>query len=391
MANHQRISITAAALGAMLLLLNTNVSAAVGQEHPSHWHVYIGTYTAGESEGIYLLELDLDTGELTQHGLAGEADNPNFLALHPTEPLLYAVGRMPDGEGGTQGALGAFRIDAESGRLTAVNQASSIDGGPCHIAVDRAGRHVAAANYGGGSFLVRAIEDGGGVGETTGHVQHEGSSVHPRQQNPHAHAVDFAPDGRFLFVTDLGIDKVMIYRYDSETGAVEPNDPPYAEVAPGAGPRHFDFHPSGDFAYVINELDNTVTAFAYDAETGSLETIHTVPTLPEDFEEDNTTAEVRVHPSGRFLYGSNRGHDSIAVFEIDETTGELTPAGHASTQGNTPRNFNVDPSGQYLLAANQNSDNVVVFRIDPGTGMLEPTGGEAEVPSPVCVVFRAPE
>ncbi len=368
-------------------------SGAAGAKEPGwppYWQVYIGT-SGGDSEGIYLLRLDLETGELTHEGLAAEADSPGFLALHPTESLLYAVGRMQDEEGQRIGALSAFRIEEGTGELSLINQASSIDAGPCHIAVDRAGRHVAAANYGGGSFLVRAIEEDGALGDVTAHVQHEGSSVHPRQQNPHAHAVDFSPDGRFLYVSDLGIDKVMIYRYDSETGAIEPNEPPHAEVAPGAGPRHFDFDPRADFAYVINELDNTVTAFAYDAETGALETVQTAPTLLEDFEEENTTAEIRLHPSGRFLYGSNRGHDSIAVFAVDEESGELTPLDHTSTQGERPRNFNVDPSGQYLLAANQDTHNVVVFRIDQQTGLLEPTGEEVEVPSPICVVFRAPE
>jgi len=288
------------------------------------------------------------------------------------------------------GVMNAFEIDAESGRLTLINTQPSIDGNPCHIAVDPQGGHVFVAN-GQGSVVGRYIEEDGALGEVTARMPHEGSSVHPtRQRNPHTHAVDFSPDGQFLFVSDLGIDKVKIYRYDSETGALEPNDPPYMETAPGAGPRHFTFHPSSAFAYVINELDNTITAFAYDAESGGLETLDTVSTLPGDFDEDNTTAEVVAHPSGRFLYGSNRGHDSIVVFSIDETSGQLTLIDHTSTQGEAPRNFNIDPTGTYLLAANQNTDNVVAFRIDEESGLLTPTGGEVETPLPVCVVFSEP-
>lgn len=379
-----------AAAAMLSLTASTGALAEESGEMPPHWLVYIGTYTGGASEGVYLLHLDTETGALETVGLAAEAANPNFLALHPTEPRLYAVGQMPDEDGGQQGALSAFAVDPETGMLTLINQQPSVGGGPCHIAVDLAGRHVMAANYGGGSAIVREINEDGGLGGATAYVEHEGSSVHSRQQAPHAHAVDLAPNGDFLFVTDLGIDQIRIYRYDSEDGSLEPNDPPYAETAPGAGPRHFTFHPSGEYAYVINELDNTVTAFAYDAEAGALETLHTAPTLPEDFEDSNTTAEIRVHPSGRFLYGSNRGHHSIAAFAIDEDSGRLTPLGHTSTRGETPRNFNIDPSGQFLLAANQDTDNITVFRIDPETGGLEFTGSEVEIGAPVCVVFRAP-
>lgn len=365
-------------------------AAQEDSETPSHWLVYIGTYTGGDSEGIYLLHLDSETGELETVGLAAEADSPNFLALHPTEPFLYSVGQMTDEDGNTVGALNAFAIDPETGLLELLNRHPSIGGGPCHIAVDQPGRHAMAANYSGGSAIVASIENDGSLDETTAYVEHEGSSVHPRQQAPHAHAVDLAPDGRFLFVTDLGIDQIRIYRYNDLTGNLEPNDPPHVETAPGAGPRHFTFHPSGDYAYVINELDNTITAFNYDADTGALDPIHSVPTLPDDFDEENTTAEIKAHPSGRFVYGSNRGHHSIAAFSVDEDTGELTPIGHTSTRGETPRNFNIDPSGQFLLAANQDTDNIAVFRIDQETGELEFTGSEVEISAPVCVVFRAP-
>jgi 6-phosphogluconolactonase len=229
------------------------------------------------------------------------------------------------------------------------------------------------------------------LGEATAFIQHEGSSVDPRRQaGPHAHSINVAPDNRFAFVADLGLDRVMIYRFDPQRGTLEANNPPWASLAPGAGPRHFAFHPSGRSAYVINEMKSTVTAFAYDANRGSLDEIQTVTTLPESFIGNNTTAEVQVHPSGRFLYGSNRGHDSIAVYAIDAETGRLTFVEHESTGGSTPRNFGLDPDGRYLLAANQASDSVVVFRIDAATGALTPTGHSIEVPSPVCVRIVPP-
>lgn len=358
---------------------------------PAQWWVYIGTYTRGPSEGIYLLRMDAETGRLDAPILAGAAENPSFLALHPTRPLLYSVGQMAAAAGTPGGAANAFAIDPGAGTLSLINQAPSIGAGPCHIAVDRAGRHAIIANYSGGSVAVFPIKDDGGLGEASAFIQHAGSSVHPqRQERPHAHSVTLDADNRFVFAADLGADKMFIYRYDGARGTLEPNDPPWADLAPGAGPRHFAFHPTGKFAYAINELDCTITAFSYDSARGRLDTLQTVPTLPDDFDGENTTAEIRVHPSGRFLYGSNRGHDSIAAFAVDSVTGRLTPLGHSPTRGRTPRNFNIDPAGRFLLAANQDTDNVVVFRIEPETGMLEPTGHEAAVPMPVCVVFTAP-
>lgn len=354
-----------------------------------HWRVYIGTYTGGESEGIYLLDFDAETGRLDNLRLAATIDNPSFVALHPSEPRLYAVGARTDEDGERRDSVTAFSIDEATGMLTELNSESSMGRGPCHVTVHPAGRYAAVANYGGGSIAALPILEDGSLGEASAFVQHEGSSVHRRQQQAHAHSVTFDEAGRFLFAADLGIDKIMIYRFDASGGTLEANEP-HADLAPGAGPRHFAFHPSGDYAYAINELDNTVTAFAYDAATGRLDTIHTVPTLPEDFTEDNTTAEVRVHPSGRFVYGSNRGHDSIAVFGVDPETGRLEPRGWTSTQGNTPRNFNLDPTGGFLIAANQQTDTLVVFRVDPEAGTLEPTGQIVDVPTPVCVAFAAP-
>lgn len=356
---------------------------------PAAVRMYLGTYTSGASQGIYVGRLDLATGGLRLDGLAAETRNPSFLAIHPNCRFLYAVGEISDFDGKRTGAVNAFRIEPTTGRLELLNQHSSGGTGPCHLVVDRTGRNVLVANYGGGSVAVLPIRDDGRLGSATGFVQHEGSSVHPRrQQRPHAHSINLDAANHFAFAADLGLDKVLIYRFDAAAGTLTANEPPWANVAPGAGPRHFAFHPGGQFAYVINELQSTLTAFRYDAARGALEAIHTISTLPAPL-EGNTTAEVQVHPSGRFIYGSNRGHDSIAVFAVDKDTGRLTLVEHEPTQGKTPRNFGVDPTGRFLLACNQNSDTVVSFRIDPQTGGLTATGHQLEVAAPVCVKFVA--
>jgi 6-phosphogluconolactonase len=352
--------------------------------------VYIGTYTSGgASRGISLLELDLATGELTPRGLAAEAVNPSFLALDPTRRFLYAVGEIDQFGGQRTGSVSAFAIDRSSGTLSLLNQQPSHGQGPCFLTVDRGGKNVLVANYGSGSVACLPIVAGGRLGPATSFLQHEGASVDPqRQKGPHAHSVNLDAANRFAVVADLGLDKLMIDRFDAEHGTLTPGDPPFARVAPGAGPRHFAFHPDGRHAYVINEMHCTVTAFDYDPERGSLGEVQTLSTLPEGVQGKNlSTAEVQVHPSGRFLYGSNRGHDSIAIFAIDATTGRLRAVGHQPTQGKTPRNFGIDPTGRYLLAANQDSGTVIVFRIDPQSGQFEPTGHSADVPKPVCVKF----
>jgi 6-phosphogluconolactonase len=256
------------------------------------------------------------------------------------------------------------------------------------LAVDQTGKWLVAANYGGGSVSAFPIKSDGSLGEATGFVQHAGASVNQqRQKEPHAHSVNFSPDNRFVLVSDLGLDQVMIYRLDPVKGTLSANNPAFAKVKSGAGPRHFAFHPNKRFGYVINEIDSTVTAFSYQPSNGTLEEVQTISTLPKDYTGKSYTAEIEVHPNGRFLYGSNRGHDSIAVFSIDPRKGNLTTLEQTSTQGKTPRNFAIDPSGSYLFAANQGSDNIVMFKIDQKTGKLTPTGAVLEVPSPVCVAF----
>ncbi|MFZ5833274.1 MAG: lactonase family protein [Planctomycetota bacterium] len=354
---------------------------------PGKARVYVGTQTRAESKGIYLFLLDLTTGKLEPQGLVAETKNPTFLAFHPTRPLLYAVGELENaGAGGKRaGAVSAFAIDPATGKLTLLNQQPSGGPGPCHVAVDRSGKCVIVANYSGGSVSSMPIEEDGKLGPPATFIQFEGSSVNPqRQKEPHAHSANVDPANRFVFIADLGTDKIMVYRLDAAAGKLQPHDPPFASVEPGSGPRHFTFHPDGKYAYVLNELACTVTVFDYDADAGRLTAKQTIGTLPEGFSEKNTTSEVLVHPSGKFLYAANRGHDSIAIFAVNPQTGELTAVGHEPTQGSIPRNFGIDPTGQYLIVANQEGNTVTVFRIDQSSGKLSATD-RVEVSVPMCI------
>ncbi len=351
-------------------------------------YVYYGTYTGGKSKGIYVSRFDPSNGALSKPELAAEAVNPSFLALRPGGRFLYAVGEVNSSEGQPGGAVLSFAIDRATGALHRLNQQSSGGAGPCHIAVDATGRWALVANYGGGSVAVLPIRKDGSLGEAVSFIQHHGSSVNPRRQKePHAHSVNLAPSNRFALVADLGLDKILVYRFDPETGALTSNSPPAAMVAPGSGPRHFVFHRDRRHAFGINEILSTVTIYGYDPRAGVLDTRGTVSTLPAGFTGDNTTAEIRCHPTGPFVYGSNRGADSIAVFRWNPKEESLTVVQNESTQGRTPRNFEIDPSGRWLLAANQDSDSVVTFAIDPKSGELTPTGGRVEVGAPVCLQF----
>ena len=354
---------------------------------------YIGTYTRGnsESEGIYRLELTIDGDQLKSSDLklAGKSSNPSFLALHADGKHLYAVGEYGEFEGKPSGGVHAFKI-GDDGMLTLINKQPSHGAGPCHLVVDKSGGHVLVANYGGGSVASLPIKEDGGLGPASSTVQHEGSSVNPRRQKgPHAHSINVSPDNRFAFAADLGLDKVLIYKFDAKTGKLTAGDSPFAKVEAGGGPRHFAFHPSGKFAYVINELTLTMTAFSYDTESGKLSDVQTISTIPEDITDRQgfSTAEVQAHPSGKFLYGSNRGHDTIAVFTVDEKTGKLKRIANEPIRGKTPRNFGVDPTGNYLLALGQNSNTITVFRIDQQTGKLSAIGEPIKAPVPVCVKF----
>jgi len=347
--------------------------------------VYFGTYTGRDnsSKGIYRSVLDLKTGKLSNPVLVAEAKNPSFLEIHPNGKFLYAVSEV-SGAGG----VSAYAIDSSTGNLKLLNQQPSGGAGPCHVSIDHAGKNVLVANYGSGSASVIPIESNGRLGGPTGFVQHEGAGINPRRQKgPHAHSINVSPDNRFAFVADLGIDKIMIYRLNTKKGTIVKNSPPFAKVRPGAGPRHFAFNPNGKFAYVINELDCTVTAFTYEPASGALSGIMSITTLPKGFDGSNSCAEVRVHPSGKFLYGSNRGHDSIVVYRIDMIKGTLTFVENETADIKTPRNFNIDPTGKFCLVANQGGNSVVVFRINQKTGALNPTGHKISVGRPVCIRF----
>ncbi|MCC7264681.1 MAG: lactonase family protein [Candidatus Latescibacteria bacterium] len=354
--------------------------------------MYAGTYTQTGSppthrdEGIFVFRFDAETGALERLSAAGGAQNPSFLALHPNGGFLYAVSEILDYQGKESGAVHAYMRDRTTGALAHLNSQAAIGTWPCHLSVDTSGRYVLAANYLSGSVVMLPIRTDGSLGEASDFVQHQGSSANPqRQEGPHAHSIMVAPDNRFAFAPDLGLDQVVAYKLDLERGKLVPNDAPHTRTAPGAGPRHFDFHPNGRWAYLINEIGNTLSAYAYDAGRGALTLLNTVPTLPADFGGTSHTADVHVHPSGKFVYGSNRGHDSIVIGAIDQGTGQVTVVGHESTQGKTPRNFAIDPTGAFLLAANQSTDNIVVFRIDPQSGRLSPTGHSAQAPAPVCL------
>lgn len=353
-------------------------------------HVYIGTYTGEKSQGIYRARLDMATGALSAPELAAATTSPSFLAVHPRRTFLYAVNEVGKFNGQDTGSVSAFALDPKSGSLTALNQEGSGGAGPAHLVVDRGGRTVLVANYGGGSVASLPIGPDGRLKPAASVIRHEGSSVHPkRQTKPYAHSINVDAADRFAYAADLGADRIFVYRLDGTKGTLGPASPPSVALAPGSGPRHFAIHPNGRYAYVINELALTVTAFARDAESGALTTLQTIGTLPEGQAADPafSTAEVVVHPSGRFLFGSNRGHDSLVVYAIDEASGRLTLVEHEPTQGRIPRGFGVDPTGQYLLAGNQRSDSVVVFRIDQKTGALTPTGHTITVGSPVSIAF----
>jgi 6-phosphogluconolactonase len=345
--------------------------------------VYFGTYNKeGFPKGIYHAVFDLKTGSLSSPQIAGEASNPTFLEIHPNSKFLYSVTERDPG------AVSAFAIDPETKKLRFVNSSKSCGKGPCHLSLSNDGRLLLVANYGSGGVASIPINNDGSLSEPASFIQHTGSSINPqRQKEPHAHSINFSPDNRFAYVADLGIDRIMVYKIDSDSGKLLPNDPPEIKIKPGAGPRHFTFSPNGKFAYLINELDETIIAFAYDPENGNLSEFQTISTLPEDFKGASYCAEVRVHPNGKFLYGSNRGHDSIVTYKIDADKGTLTLLGFQNSGIKNPRNFNIDPTGRFCIVANQDADTVQVFRINQETGLLEPTDQVIKIGKPVCVRF----
>jgi len=357
-------------------------------EQASKFRVYVGTYTNGDSKGIYQFDLDVTTGKATEPTLAAEAKNPSFVAIHPNGKYLYSVSEVADFDGKKTGGVSAYSIAADTGALTLLNSTASGGRGPCHLVTDQAGKNVLVANYGEGSIACIPIKEDGSLEAASAVVQHEGSSVNERRQaGPHAHSINLDAANGFAFAADLGLDQVLVYGFDGEKGTLDADAAPNADVAPGSGPRHFAFHPSGKYAYVINEMLCTVTGFSYDADAGKLTSIQTISTLPGDGEVEKgfSTAEIVAHPSGKFLYGSNRGHNSIVIYSIDQNSGKLTHVGNEPTQGETPRNFALDPTGAYLLAENQGSGTIVLFAIDQDSGKLTATGDVVNVANPVCI------
>jgi 6-phosphogluconolactonase len=355
-------------------------------QHPDRLLVFVGTYNtqgAKSDNGIYIYQLDLSTGALTLKTTAPSVD-PSYLALDSSLRYLYAVNEAMQWEGQPGGGVSAYALDAQTAQPTLLNQQRSLGGLPCYISVDKARRYAFVANYAQGNVSILPILPDGRLSPASDMIQHQGSGANPaRQEGPHAHSIVLDPAERFALVADLGIDKEIVYEIDYANGKLVPHAE--AKAHPGAGPRHLVFHPNGKFAYLIHEVDSTITAYAYDAQKGALKELQTVSALPAGFTGYNTSADIHVSPSGKFLYGSNRGHDSIVAYAIDEATGKLTYVAHTAAGGKTPRNFAIDPTGAYMLVANQDSSNLVTYRIDAATGKLQAAGPVTQVNKPVCV------
>lgn len=352
----------------------------------SQYFLYVGTYTDKGAKGIYVYRYDSASGQLSNSQVAAETVNPSFVTIDDNK-RLYAVNEVQKHQNESSGGVGAFAIEPGGG-LRLLNEVASGGADPCYVSLDKTGKYVLVANYTGGSISVFPVQQDGTLGAATAFIQHKGSGPNrERQEAAHAHWIETSPDNRFAIAADLGMDELLVYRFDASTGKLTPNDPPFAKAEPGAGPRHLAFAPNGKFAYVINELQSTVSVFSYDAANGVLHPLQTISALPKEFSGENTAAEIAVHPNGRFLFASNRGHDSIAVFSIDKAKSTLRLVDNFSVKGRTPRSFVIDPTGSRLLVANQDTGNIVTFRIDRSTGRLTATGQEIKVPAPVCLKF----
>jgi 6-phosphogluconolactonase len=374
----------------MIASLPLGVVQHAGAADSGKYLFYVGTYTQDgtKSKGIYAYGYDAGSQQITPLGVAAETTNPSWVALHPTGRFLYAVNEIGNYKGPNSGGVSAFSIDRATGKLTFLNEMPTRGADPCYVSVDNTGKFVLVANYTGGSIAVFPVLPDGKLGEATAFIQHTGHGPNEkRQEGPHAHSIDLSPHNQYAFVDDLGLDELKIYKFDSIAGTLTPNDPPFAKVDPGAGPRHLALHPSGKFAYVVDEIHSSVSVFSRDTADESFHPLQTISTLPKDYKGENDDAEIHIHPSGKFLYASNRGHDSIAVFAVDPGKGTLTPIDDTPTGGKIPRSFEIDPTGKLLFAENEKSDNVVVFSIDQNTGKLTPTGKVIDVPSPVCLKF----
>jgi len=349
--------------------------------------LYVGTYTKGESEGIYLLHFDPATGAMEPLGVT-PAENPSFLASDPEGRWIYAVDELPGGRADAMGIVTAYHIDQASGALEPINQQPTHGTVPCYVSVDATGKVAMVANYGSGSVAAYPIGEGGALGQATSVHQHRGTGGDPaRQEGPHAHSIRPDTTNRRVLAADLGIDQIRLYQLDAGAASLLPGDPIAVDVTPGSGPRHLEFSHDGRHLYAINELGNTVMAYAYDGDSGAITHLQTISALPDGWSGTSYCADLHLHPNGRWLYGSNRGHDSIVGYAVDAASGELSLIGHWSCGGAWPRNFCIAPDGKHVLVANQNSDNIVVLAIDDNTGALTPTGHTFEVGAPVCLLM----
>ena len=344
--------------------------------------VYFGTHTAGPGKGFSVSHFDTVTGALSEPQFLLETPAPAYFVIAPGGRRLYSCN--------STGFVSAYSIDPATAQLKLINQKPSGGGDPSYISLDRTGHYVLVANYDGGNIAVWALAPDGSLGERTAFVQHTDSSVNPQQQlQAHAHSIRVDPSNRFALVGDTGLDRLFVYKFNVKDGSLAPNDPPFVKAAPGANPRHVAFHPNGRWLYVLTEAGSTIMLFNWDTKRGALSEAQTVSTLPKDFQGKSACAEIQVHPSGKFVYASNRGRDSIAVFSVDAKTGRLTLIQDVPSGGKTPRNFDMDPTAHWLLVTNHDSNTAMVFRIDQQTGKLTPTGQPVDVPSPYCPRFPA--
>jgi len=389
----------------VLFVLSLVVPGVAGDSPKGKYVLFVGTYTDKGSKGIYSFRYDSASGDLTPLGVAAETANPSFVAVDRSHRFLYAVNELAKYKDAASGAVSAFAIDRQTGKLTFLNQVASRGADPCYISFDKTGKYALVANYTGGNVAAFPIRDDGRLGEASSVLSDTGAlgPNKARQEAPHSHWIEASAHNHFVYVADLGLDRVLMYGFDAtkgtltaeegsvavaKPGSANANDFFSATLAPGTGPRHVAFSASGFFMYVLGELASTVTVFANDQKE-KFRSVQRISALPAGFTGHNDAAEIAIHPNGRFLYTSNRGDDSIAEFSVDQKNGTLTLVGHFPTQGKTPRNFEIDPTGQRLFVANQASGNIVVFRIDPETGKLTPTGQVLQVPSPVCIKFMA--
>lgn len=369
-------------------LLLSMMMTAMGQTTKKPTTLYIGTYTGEKSKGIYMAKFDSETGKLSEPELAAETESPSFLAFHPSKPWVYAVNEVDSFKGEKAGSVTAFAIDPASGKLKQLNQVSTKGGGPCHVALDQTGKVCVVANYGQGNIASYQVGADGKLSEPVSVIQHEGRGINrSRQEHSHAHQIVFSPENKLVIAVDLGADRFYYYNVDLATGKLAVHEPPFVTSAPGAGPRHLAFAPNQRHAYSINELNNTVMFFRWLGLPQGLTPMMSLSTLPNGFEGENSTAEIEVHPNGKYLYGSNRGHDSIALFELPNT-GVPKYVNTYTSGGKEPRHFTIDPSGKWMIVANQSTDNIVVYAIDKNTGALKPTGNQISVGKPVCVLLH---